>query len=77
MENCCQEEIIKMDTIIETDDKNLEQDFYLNKQSRSEERLSICHQCPEIRNLDICNQCGCFMQIKTRIFFATCPLGKW
>ena len=73
-ESCCPtEEVIQLEEVtVET-----ETDFLLNKESRSEERLSICKQCPELRALNNCRQCGCFMNIKTRIYSAVCPLGKW
>jgi hypothetical protein len=27
--------------------------------------------------VDQCKQCGCFMEFKTRLEAAKCPLGKW
>jgi hypothetical protein len=42
------------------------------------ERLSICKECPELIKLTTqCKQCGCFMNLKTKLADATCPLGKW
>jgi hypothetical protein len=41
------------------------------------ERLAICKTCPELETLDRCKQCGCFMQSKTKLPNANCPLGKW
>ena len=59
-------------------DSESELDFLLNKEIRSQQRLAICKQCPElIGPLNNCVQCGCFMNIKVRIYSATCPLGKW
>jgi hypothetical protein len=44
----------------------------------SEKRLSICKACPEIISItNQCKQCGCFMNLKTKLEKATCPLGKW
>lgn len=44
----------------------------------SEERYSICKQCPELIKLTKqCKKCGCFMYAKTKLLEATCPLGKW
>jgi hypothetical protein len=71
-EACCQEQEETLVAATET-----EEEFYLNKQTRSEERLSICKECPELGALNRCSQCGCFMNIKVRIYSATCPLGKW
>jgi hypothetical protein len=42
------------------------------------ERYSVCLECPELISLTKqCKQCGCFMNIKTKLNNATCPLGKW
>ena len=70
-ESCCDQEL-KTTVEIET-----EESFYLNKETRSEDRLSICKACPELGALNRCRQCGCFMNIKTRIYSAECPLGLW
>lgn len=44
----------------------------------SEKRYSICLECPELINLTKqCKQCGCFMNVKTKLESAKCPLGKW
>lgn len=78
--NCCDnqpnEDAI---TVTELTAQELEQEltFYLNKESRSAERMDICKTCPELGALNRCSQCGCFMNIKTRIYSSQCPLGKW
>jgi len=42
------------------------------------ERMSTCLQCPRlIKATRQCKECGCFMDAKTRLFDAECPLGKW
>jgi hypothetical protein len=42
------------------------------------ERMSICLQCPRlIKATRQCKECGCFMDAKTKLFDAECPLGKW
>jgi hypothetical protein len=44
----------------------------------SEERLSICRECPEfIKATSQCKECGCIMNLKTKLPNASCPLGKW
>lgn len=75
-DNCCPgEEILP---VIEMERKETADEFYLNKTQRSQERLDICRSCPElIGPLNNCRQCGCFMNIKVRIYESTCPLGKW
>ena len=42
------------------------------------ERMSICKACPELIELTSqCKKCGCFMNQKTKLPNASCPLGKW
>lgn len=44
----------------------------------SEARFNICKQCPElIPVLNQCKKCGCFMNLKTTMKLAQCPLKKW
>lgn len=43
-------------------------------------RLAICAECPERGKLllaDVCNRCGCFVSIKSKMETEHCPLGKW
>jgi hypothetical protein len=41
-------------------------------------RFSVCIQCPElIPVVNQCKKCGCFMEIKTKLEAAKCPLDKW
>jgi hypothetical protein len=41
-------------------------------------RMAICRECPElIKATSQCKQCGCFMNAKTKIEAAICPLKKW
>jgi hypothetical protein len=78
MEQTCCPEQSTLETIEESIEiVESEEEFLLNKQSRSEQRMEVCKQCPELRALNNCRQCGCFMNIKTRIYSAICPLGKW
>jgi len=43
-----------------------------------EERMSICRACPELFQFTTsCKRCGCFMNAKTRLAEAECPLKKW
>jgi uncharacterized paraquat-inducible protein A len=42
------------------------------------ERYSVCLKCPELNELTKrCNECGCFMAVKTKLKLAVCPLNKW
>jgi hypothetical protein len=43
-----------------------------------EERLSICEGCEFFVKATLqCKKCGCFMDIKTKLLNAECPVGKW
>lgn len=43
-----------------------------------DKRLAICLECPRlIKATKQCKECGCFMDVKARLFDADCPLGKW
>ena len=42
------------------------------------ERLMMCAECPSLfRPTWTCKKCGCFMKVKARLDFASCPEGKW
>jgi hypothetical protein len=44
----------------------------------AEQRFSVCQGCPEFFKLSSqCKKCGCFMNVKTKLEMAKCPLGKW
>lgn len=44
----------------------------------SEERLDHCRKCDRFESgPNRCKECGCFMDYKTLLPWATCPLGKW
>jgi len=41
-------------------------------------RLDICKGCERfVKNTQQCLECGCFMNLKTKLKLATCPLHKW
>lgn len=41
-------------------------------------RYETCTQCPDLtEHTKQCKHCGCFMQAKTKLINASCPLGKW
>lgn len=47
-------------------------------QSERDARYNKCLQCPSfIRSSKRCSECGCFMEAKTWISGAVCPLAKW
>ena len=44
----------------------------------AEERYAICKSCEHFIKLSKqCKKCGCFMNLKTKLEEATCPIGKW
>tara|TARA_B100000902_G_C27190581_1_gene853705 strand:+ start:803 stop:1012 length:210 start_codon:yes stop_codon:yes gene_type:complete len=43
-----------------------------------QERMAICASCPSyIAFTKQCKKCGCFMELKTRMKDAKCPIDKW
>lgn len=59
-------------------DQQAEFEFQINKETNATARLDICKECPSLSGpLNRCKECGCFMNIKVRIYSASCPLGKW
>lgn len=51
---------------------------YVENENLGKERLAICNTCPELIKLTMqCKKCGCFMNLKTKLEAATCPIGKW
>ena len=46
--------------------------------SVQKERLKICSECPYfVKKSSRCNQCGCYMKVKTKFSAAECPIQKW
>ena len=58
-------------------------DLFNPNQPRSDEelkeyRMSICKECPFLsKRANKCTKCGCFMDLKTTLKKAKCPVGKW
>ena len=55
---------------------------YFRKRKITEEeiksRLDTCNDCDRlIKTVNVCKECGCFMNIKTKFLIASCPLNKW
>jgi hypothetical protein len=47
-------------------------------QKTADQRMDICKSCPELIQLTKqCKKCGCFMEMKTKLEYAKCPIGKW
>lgn len=52
-------------------------DGKLNHEQRND-RYAKCLECPLfIADSKRCSECGCFMEAKTWIKGASCPVGKW
>jgi hypothetical protein len=50
---------------------------YIDK-IESEKRMNICLGCEHLIKLTHqCRRCTCFMDLKTRLKDATCPIEKW
>ena len=42
------------------------------------QRISICNSCEHLfKPTNTCKKCGCFMDVKTWLAPASCPIGKW
>jgi hypothetical protein len=40
--------------------------------------MSTCQSCEFfVKATHQCKKCGCFMDIKTKLLNAECPIGKW
>lgn len=44
----------------------------------AKKRLEICLSCEHLIKVTTqCKKCGCFMNLKTKLPHASCPVGKW
>ena len=41
------------------------------------ERMNICQDCKHLTITKQCTKCGCFMELKTKLKHAYCPIYKW
>jgi hypothetical protein len=42
------------------------------------ERLKMCETCPHFKKIARqCDLCGCFLDLKTKLLAASCPIDKW
>lgn len=41
------------------------------------ERINICNSCDYLTTLRRCKNCGCFMDAKTKLAGAECPIKRW
>ena len=51
---------------------------FRNRFEVSERRLDFCRACEHYdKTFHKCLKCGCFMEAKTLLMAAECPIGKW
>jgi len=54
------------------------ENFFSKRFKVSEERLKVCRTCDQFNKENSkCAKCGCFMDYKTLLQNAECPIGKW
>lgn len=52
--------------------------MWTKRDAVSKERMAICRVCEHFNSFtNQCNQCGCFMVVKTKMLSSECPVGKW
>lgn len=57
-------------------DQNREYAFTTDE--KEAERVKICKGCEHYnRKEDECEECGCYIPIKTKVVFESCPVNKW
>ena len=50
----------------------------LHDQDIIDRRWSECEKCEFLlKPTNNCKKCGCFMNVKTKVATASCPIGKW
>jgi hypothetical protein len=55
----------------------LNRNAYMASDETVATRLDLCGSCEEFSITRQCKKCGCFMDMKTKLENASCPLGKW
>jgi hypothetical protein len=51
--------------------------FWTRRRKIADQRMEICKQCEHLKSFNRCDKCGCFMDGKTHVLDAECPIGKW
>ena len=50
----------------------------ITSKSGAQQRLDECNKCKDLdKSLGRCTVCGCFVSIKVKADYESCPLGKW
>lgn len=57
---------------------NMDQEYIFVSDEKESERLKICKGCEYYnRKEDECEECGCYIPMKVKIIFDSCPINKW
>ena len=49
----------------------------IHNQDILDERWNLCSGCEFLTETNKCEKCGCFMKVKHKLAYASCPIGKW
>ena len=49
----------------------------IHDQEILDHRWDLCSGCEFLTDSNKCEKCGCFMKVKHKLAFASCPIGKW
>jgi hypothetical protein len=48
------------------------------QKDKAQERLDVCNKCKDLdKNLGRCTICGCFVSVKVKADYESCPANKW
>lgn len=81
--NSLMEEGLKIKSSLAETAKNASNAIIKNKKITSDsqdtnQRLGICNKCPKLtKATGRCDLCGCFVFLKVKLDFESCPIGKW
>jgi|APFre7841882654_1041346.scaffolds.fasta_scaffold502901_2 hypothetical protein len=64
-------------TLADTIKMYKERGILLAEESKANNRINTCVNCPELSDAGICGKCGCVMKVKVRLEAAHCPMSKW
>jgi hypothetical protein len=50
----------------------------ISQKDKAQERLDICSKCKDLdRDLGRCTICGCFVSMKVKADYESCPANRW
>lgn len=75
----CEKTLIdKVFSLLGSSSKYIMSGFKNLTDTQKQERLNICESCDSMnKDNKTCNECGCYLDIKTGWATESCPLGKW